>query len=137
MQSYDEDRAGFGTARAPVALEILGREGGDRFVNEVSCRNLIRGEFGRPQRIAGGIMGERLLVIAAVLKRLAQRKMDVERIRVRKPPAQRPTHVLEVARRETEGFEIGQGPIGFAKRRLDLECVAKSVDRFISPVDRL
>src|SRR6185369_571983 len=118
-----------------VAIEKLGRQCGNRAIDLIRGAHLCWGDGLSAQRIAGVVMLEGLGIISAVLERLAEREMEMERILVGKLAAQGFAHGSDVPVGEAEGFEVGQCPPGFAVIGVRLNSSAKRGDGLVCSPD--
>ena len=101
VQSDNEDRTVVGAAAALQPFEEVRCDGRERFIDVLGDGDLVRIESRGPQRIADGIMAKALFVFPAVLECLAEREMDVQRVVLAGPAAERGLHPPEIARLRT------------------------------------
>ena len=83
-------------------------------------------------------MRERLVTPAKIVKRLAQRELDVEAVVVLEVCAgERLLHRRDVVVGELDRLQIREAPPDFAQRRIERDRLAIGGDGFVLPADRL
>src|SRR5579872_6848222 len=137
MQSNNEYRTFFRATASHVAVEEVGGERLDQRIDQRRDTELARVDDREPDRIAGGIMLEALLIFTAILKRLAQSKVKVERVLVGKAAAKHLMHRRESLRRETKRLQIGKCPVSETKCRSHANGILQCFDRFDIPTDHV